>query len=64
MASSPRDRRVILVLALVVLAILALNVVSAVVPGMDALLASVPVIVAVLLGGTLLVMIGALRSRG
>ena len=46
--SAPRDRRVMLVLAVVVTIILALNVASALVPGMDGLLATVPVIVAIL----------------
>ena len=58
MASAPRDRRVLLLLALVVAVILALNVGSALVPGMDGLLAGVPVIVAILVGGTLIVLLG------
>ena len=61
--SAPRDRRVIIVLSLVVAIILAVNVASALVPGMDGLLASVPVIVAILVGGTVIVLVGALRRR-
>ena len=51
-------------LSLVVTVILALNVASALVPGMDGLLASVPVIVAILVGGTIVVMVRVLRGRG
>ena len=64
MGSAVRDRRVLLVLSLVVTIILTLNVASALVPGMDGLLASVPVIVAILVGGTIIVLVGALRRRG
>ena len=51
-----RDRRVIGVLALVVLAVLGLDVLSALVPGMDGFLAKVPVAVIVLVVGTALVL--------
>ena len=64
MSATPPDRRVLIVLSLVVTVILALNVASALVPGMDGLLASVPVIVAILVGGTIVVMVGVLRRRG
>ena len=63
MGAAPRDRRVMLLLALVVTVILALNVASALVPGMDGLLASVPVIVAILVGGTVVVLVETLRRR-
>ena len=63
MSATP-DRRVLIVLSLVVTIILALNVASALVPGMDGLLASVPVIVAILVGGTIVVMVRVLRGRG
>jgi hypothetical protein len=59
---APRDRRVLLVMAVLVIAILAINVISAVVPGMDGALASMPIIVAVLVGGTLLILVRALRN--
>ena len=52
-----------LLLALVVTVILVLNVASALVPGMDGLLASVPVIVAILVGGTVVVLVETLRRR-
>jgi hypothetical protein len=64
MSATPPDRRVLIVLSLVVTVILALNVASALVPGMDGLLASVPVIVAILVGGTIVVMVRVLRGRG
>jgi hypothetical protein len=51
-----RDRRVIAVLAIVVLVVLALDVASALVPGMDGFLAKVPVAVIVLVAGTGLVL--------
>jgi hypothetical protein len=63
MGSAPRDRRVILLLVLMVAVILTSNVASALVPGMDGLLASVPVIVAILVGGTVVVLLGSLRRR-
>lgn len=63
MGTAPRDRRVMLLLALVVTVILVLNVASALVPGMDGLLASVPVIVAILVGGTVVVLVETLRRR-
>ena len=61
--AAPRDRRVMLLLAVVVAAILALNVASALVPGMDGMLAGVPIIVAILVGGTVVVLLGTLRRR-
>lgn len=59
-----RDRRVLLVLALVVVAVLGLNVVSALVPGMDGFLAKVPVLAIVLIAGTLGVLVRSLARRG
>lgn len=58
-----RDRRVIVVLALVVAAVLGLDVLSALVPGMDGFLAKVPVAVIVLVAGTAFVLWLAL-ARG
>jgi hypothetical protein len=58
---APRDRRVVLVIALLVIAILVINVVSALVPGMDGALASMPIVVAILVGGTLVILVRALR---
>lgn len=58
---APRDRRVVLVIAVLVIAILVINVVSALVPGMDGALASMPIVVAILVGGTLVILVRALR---
>ena len=60
---SARDRRVLAVLAAIVVALLVLNVVSALVPGMDAALAGLPVVGVLLVAGTLLVMSQVLRRR-
>lgn len=59
---APRDRRVALAIALLVVAILVINVVSALVPGMDGALASMPIVVAILVGGTIVILVRALRS--
>jgi hypothetical protein len=56
-----RDRDVLLLLALVVLAVLAINLVSVIVPGLDQLLATVPVLVIVLVVVTGLVVAGVVR---
>jgi hypothetical protein len=63
---SPRkisDRRVIILMALVVAAVLAVNVLSGVIPGMDRLLAVAPVLLIVLLAGTGWVLYRSLRPR-
>lgn len=62
-AGSVRDRRVLGLLAAIVVGILALNVVSAVLPGLDAALAGLPIVVGILVGGTLLVLLSAFRRR-
>jgi hypothetical protein len=56
-----RDREVVLLLAAVVIAVLAINLVSGLVPGLDQLLASAPVLVIVLIVGTGLVVLGVVR---
>jgi hypothetical protein len=63
---SPRkisDRQVLIVMALVVVAVLALNVLSSIVPGMDRLLAVAPVLLIVLVLGTGYVLYRSLRPR-
>ena len=57
----PRDRRVVLLVAALVLAVLAINVVSALVPGFGGVLASLPIVVLLLLVGTLLILARSLR---
>jgi hypothetical protein len=47
-----RDRRVLLLLAACVLLVLGANVLSGLVPGLDAFLSKVPVLVIVLVAGT------------
>jgi hypothetical protein len=58
---APRDRRVVLLIALLVVAILVINVISALVPGMDGALASLPVVVLILVAGTLVILARTLR---
>ena len=58
---SPRDRRVVLLVAALVLTVLAVNVASVLVPGFDGALASLPIVVLLLLVGTLLILARSLR---
>lgn len=58
----PGDRRVLSLMIVLVVAVLALNVVSALVPGMDAALATLPIVVLLLVVGTVLVLGRALRG--
>jgi hypothetical protein len=60
-APAPRDRKVVLLLAGLVAAVLLVNVISAFVPGMDGALATAPIIVLILVVGTVLVLGRALR---
>lgn len=55
------DRRVVLLLLAVVLLVLGVNVVSALVPGLDSALAGWPLVVIILVAVTGLVLLGALR---
>lgn len=58
-----RDRRVLLLLGLVVAVVLGLDVASALIPGMDGVLAGIPLVVVVLVAGTLLVLGRAVLRR-
>ena len=58
---SPRDRRVVLLIGVLVGAVLLLNLAGALLPGVDGALASTPLIVIGLLVGTVLVMARAIR---
>jgi hypothetical protein len=58
---APRDRRVVLVIGVLVVAILVINVISALVPGLDGALASLPVVVLILVVGTLVILVRTLR---
>jgi hypothetical protein len=52
---------VVLIIGALVVAVLVLNLVSAFVPGMDGSLAAWPIVIAILVGGTAIVLVGALR---
>jgi len=53
---SPRDRRVALLVAVLVIAVLVVSIVSALIPGFDGALASLPIVVLLLLVGTVLLL--------
>lgn len=55
------DRRVAGLIGSLVVAVLVLNLVSALVPGVDGALAAAPVVVVLLGAGTVLVLVRALR---
>lgn len=57
----PRDRRVVVIVGALVVAVLAIGVISAFVPGMDGAFASVPIVVLVLVVGTVLVLARTIR---
>jgi hypothetical protein len=59
---TPQDRRVVVLIGLLVGAVLLASLVSALLPGVDAALASAPIIVTALVAGTVLVMARALRG--
>ncbi|MDQ3552883.1 MAG: hypothetical protein M3395_00525 [Chloroflexota bacterium] len=61
MTGRVRDRDVLLLMAGLVVAVLATNVLSAVTPGLDAALARAPILVLLLLAGTAVVLVGAIR---
>ena len=58
-----RDREVLVLMALVVGAVLAANILSGIVPGMDKLLAAAPVLLVILVAGTGYVLFRSLRPR-
>ena len=57
------DRRVLLLMSAVVALVLLVDVATAMVPGMDAALAAVPIVIVVVLVGTLLVLARSVRGR-
>jgi hypothetical protein len=57
----PRTRTVILLVAALAAAVLAVSVLSALVPGLDRVLASVPLVVLLLVAGTTMVLVRTLR---
>jgi hypothetical protein len=58
---APRDRRVVLVIGALVAVILVVNIISALVPGIDGALASLPIVVLILVVGTALILARSLR---
>lgn len=60
---APHDRRVLLIVGALVIGLLLAGVLSALVPGIDAALAAVPLIIIVLVVGTVLVLVRSVRSR-
>jgi hypothetical protein len=58
---TPPDRRVVVLIGLLVAAVLLVSLVSALLPGVDGALASAPIIVVALVAGTVLVMVRAVR---
>lgn len=63
-AGAPRDRRVFLIIGALVVGLLALSVVSALIPDIDGTLAAVPLVIIVLVAGTLLVLARSVRGAG
>lgn len=57
----PRARTVVLLVAALVAAVLGANLLSALIPGLDGALATVPLIVLLLVGGTTVVLGRTLR---
>jgi hypothetical protein len=61
---SPGALRVVLLMGLLVLIILAIDVVSALVPGLDSALAALPIVMGVLVLGTAVILVRSLVRRG
>lgn len=59
--AAPRDRRVLLIIAALVVGILLVNLVSALVPGFDGALAALPIVVLILVVGTVVILARSLR---
>jgi hypothetical protein len=56
------DRRVVLFIGLLVIAILGASLLSALIPGLDGLLAGWPIVMVVLVAGTVLVLARSIRG--
>jgi carbon starvation protein CstA len=59
---TPQDRRVVVLIGLLVAAVLLVSLVSALLPEIDGALASAPIVVIALVVGTVLLMARALRG--
>lgn len=57
----PADRRIILLVVVLVAAVLVVDVVSGLIPGIDGALASLPIVVLVLVVGTVVVFARSIR---
>lgn len=62
-AGHTRDRDVLLLMIAVVVVVIGAGVASALIPGSDTMLARAPVVVALLIAGTGIVLVGVLRGR-
>lgn len=61
---APRDRRVIFIIGAIVIGLLAFSVISALIPDIDGTLAAVPLVIVVLVVGTVFVLARSLRGAG
>ncbi len=61
---APRDRRVLFIIGALVVGLLAFSVVSALIPDIDATLAAVPLVIVVLVVGTVWVLARSVRRTG
>ena len=61
---APRDRRVFFIIGALVVGLLAFSVVSALIPDIDGTLAAVPLVIIVLVAGTVLVLARSVRGAG
>lgn len=59
---APRDRRVFVIVGGIVLGLLSLSVVSALIPDIDGTLAALPLVIVVLVVGTVLVLARSVRG--
>ena len=59
---APRDRRVFFIIGALVIGLLAFSVISALIPDIDGTLAAVPLVIVVLVVGTVFVLARALRG--
>lgn len=61
---APRDRRVFLIIGALVVGLLALSVISALIPDIDGTLAAAPLVVIGLVVGTVFVLARSVRGAG
>lgn len=61
---APRDRLVVFIIVTLLVALLALSVLSALIPGIDGTLAAAPLVIIMLVVGTVLVLARSLRGSG